>query len=160
MRPIPQRDSARGRTHNFLTKKQIDQQNKVEFYIKKYIEENTVSKIEDAGVVIYDLQFRLPLSTKKSEISKMLKGDSMRISPPDGVNCQDFLDNRVKNLIIKDDANFIFGGNIKRWSIKDGITIYIKKINSIREVKDFFICFWNDIEEKINADLHKINAKT
>lgn len=131
LRPVPQRDSARGRFHNYLTKKQISQQAAFEAYLRPF------DRIEYPVFVYYDLRFRIPKATSASAAEAMLRGQTLRTQTPDRVNCEDFLDNRLKNTLIIDDAFIISGGSIKRWAKADGVTVYIQRCHGTHELPQF-----------------------
>jgi hypothetical protein len=87
--------------------------------------------------VFYELIFRVPKGTPTKKKALMLSGDIMRDITPDRVNCEDFLDNRLKNTIIEDDSKIIFGGSIKRWGLKDETVIYIAQAENTYSAIDF-----------------------
>lgn len=146
LRPVPQRDSTSGRYGHYRTKKQLEQERAFESYVRDYVQTNNVEMIEGACVVMYDLRFAVPKGDSKALREQKLSGERMRTETPDEVNCTDFLHNRLKGIIIKDDSQIIFGSSIKRFAKEDGVTAYIVPIqNNIIEVLDIVPMILNDI---------------
>lgn len=128
LRPVPQRDSTAGRYGHYRTKKQLEQERAFEACVRDYVKLNNVEMIEGACVVMYDLRFAVPKGDSKALREQKLSGERMRTETPDEVNCTDFLHNRLKGIIIRDDSQIIFGGSLKRFAEQDGVTAYIVPI--------------------------------
>jgi hypothetical protein len=141
LRPVPQRDSTRGKYGSYRTKAQVDMERKFADSISKA---SNIS-IDGPVFVFYDLRFRVPKSATQAKRHDLLFGKTLRKEVPDRVNCEDFLDNRLKESIIDDDALIISGGSVKRWAVNDGVTVYIAQAHNLDSASIFYNAVWRDI---------------
>ena len=138
LRPVPQRDSAVSRRgFAYITTKD---RARIELFNRAILDAHPdkIPFLPDQGIaVFYELVFRVPSSLSKANREKHLNGQVLRTVVPDRVNCEDFLDNRLKDTIIEDDRFIVFGGSIKRYGEIDETIIYLEVITGYNEIGSF-----------------------
>lgn len=138
LRPVPQRDSAVSRRgYAYITTKDRALIESFNLAILDAHPDKIHTTPEQGIAVFYELVFRVPSSLSKANRERHLNGQVLRTVVPDRVNCEDFLDNRLKDTIIEDDRFIVFGGSIKRYGEIDKTIIYLEVISCYDEVGSF-----------------------
>lgn len=127
MNPVPQKQTSWGKGHAYDSQKKVLQG--IQWQMRPY---KPAKPLEGPVFVDYTFYFPIPKSvTSKVKRRQMENNIIMHVQRPDGSNCEYLIENAMKGIIYKDDAQVTDSAKRKRWAEKGKIIIKILDLNAI-----------------------------